>query len=414
MNYFEEETTRFVQDIGSKEGAISPAMVTSASFAYGDPESAEAIFDGSIKKPMYSRMGNPTGAKLETLLSNMDGGIGAIVTSSGMGAVTLATLSLLKSGDEVISVGGLFGGTYAFFSESASRFGIKTHFFDVDELESIESAICEETKIIFLESIGNPNMRLPDIEAISAIANRHSVVLIVDNTLTPLCIKPLDLGADIVVYSTTKIINGHASALGGAVVYRAIDLEGDKFFRGRYPFVEKFAKKLGRSALIGVGKKRALRDFGMSASAYNSYQTIIGLETLSLRQSRVCNSVEIVARELSNAGLEVNHPSLSAHPHHQRYKKLFSKGSGALMTIDFGTKERAFSFLRKTQIATLTANLGDSRTLVLHMASTIYADFDDKQQEFLGITDGLVRVCIGLENPDDIIADFIQASKDKS
>ena len=223
MNNFEDFCTKFVQSVGNKEGAVSPVLVTSASFAYADAQTGEGIFDGSIKKPLYSRMGNPTSAKLESIMADMDGGIGAIATSSGMAATTLATMSLLSSGDEIVSIGGLFGGTYALFSETLSRFGIKTHFFDVDEFENITNAINENTKIIFLESVGNPNMRLPDIKKIAAIANAAGVAFIVDNTITPMSISPLKLGADIAVYSTTKIISGNASALGGCAVFRAIN-----------------------------------------------------------------------------------------------------------------------------------------------------------------------------------------------
>ncbi len=410
MQKFEKFNTKFVQVLGNKEGAVSSPVVSSASFAYGTPEIAEGIFDGSIKKPLYSRMGNPTSAKLESILSEMDGGIGAIVTSSGMAATTLATMSLLSSGDEIISIGGLFGGTYSFFSETLSRFGISTKFFDVDEIEAIKNAITDKSKIIFLESVGNPNMRLPDIAQIAQIANNAGVVLIVDNTITPISIAPLELGADIVVYSTTKVISGNSAALGGAVVFRAIN-EDDKFRSERYKDVHKFIKKMGKMALIANGKKRALRDFGMSANAQASYLTMLGLETLSLRLERITKSVEVVAKELSVAGLHVNHPSLQHHPHHKRYSKLFQSGCGTLMGIDFGTKEKAFAFLNKTKLVTITANIGDSRTLALHMASTIYSDFSSEEREFLGITDGLVRISIGLESPEDIIADFLQAAQ---
>ena len=411
MNHFEEYCTKLVQSVGNKEGAVSPAVTNSASFAYGTPEIAEGIFDGSIKKPLYSRMGNPTTAKLESIMAEIDGGVGAVATSSGMAATTLVTMSLLSSGDEIISIGGLFGGTYALFSETLTRFGIKTHFFDVDELENIKNSINEKTKIIFLESVGNPNMRLPDIKKIASIANEAGIVLIVDNTITPMSIKPLELGADIVVYSTTKVISGNASALGGCAVFRAISEAGDKFKTPRYNFLAKFIKGAGKMALIPNAKKRAMRDFGMSANANASYQTMLGLETLPLRMSRVIESVEIVAKALSDNGLHVNHPSLESHPHHERYKSDFANGCGTLLTLDMGTKEKAFEFLNKTKLATLTANIGDSRTLALHMSSTIYRDFDDKQKEFLGITDGLIRISIGLENPQDIIKDFLESAK---
>ncbi|MDH4945091.1 aminotransferase class I/II-fold pyridoxal phosphate-dependent enzyme [Sulfurimonas sp. C5] len=411
MDNFEKYCTQFVQEVGSKEGAISPTITSSASFAYGDCETAEGIFNGSVKKPLYSRVGNPTTAKLESLMAMMDGGVGAVATSSGMGAITLSVMSLLASGDEVISVGGLFGGTYSFFTETTARFGIKTSFFDVDELDAIKAAITSNTKIIFLESVGNPNMRLPDIKAIAQIANEAGVALIVDNTITPLSIKPLELGADIAVYSTTKIISGNASALGGCAVFRAINEGDDKFKSERYTFMAKFIKGMGKMALIPNAKKRALRDFGMSANAHASYQTMLGMETLALRVPRIVNSVEVIAKALSEKGLNINHPCLESHPHHERYKSDFSNGCGTLLTIDMGTQEKAYEFLNRTKLATITANIGDSRTLALHMASTIYSDFNEDERKFLGITNGLIRVSIGLENPQDIIEDFLNAAE---
>ena len=410
MENFEEYSTYFVQEIGAKEGAVSPAIVQSASFGYGDSQTGEGIFDGSVKKPLYSRMGNPTTAKLENILATMDGGIGAVCTSSGMGATTLAVMSIVSCGDEIVSIGGLFGGTYALFTETLTRFGISTTFFDVDEFDAIEAAITPKTKIIFLESVGNPNMRLPDIKRLGEIATKHGVVLMVDNTITPMCVKPLDLGADICVYSTTKIISGNAAVLGGAAVFRAIDVDGDDKFKGeRYKDIHKFIKKMGKMALIPNAKKRAMRDFGMSASAFSSYLTLLGMETLPLRMERIVNSVEKVAIALDEAGFDINHPCIANHFQNERYKSDFSLGCGTLLTIDMGSKEKAFAFLDKTKLPTITANIGDSRTLALHMASTIYSDFDDEQKEFLGITPGLIRVSIGLENPQDIINDFIQA-----
>ncbi len=411
MNNFEEFCTKFVQSVGNKEGSVSPTLVTSASFAYGDAQTGEGIFDGSVKKPLYSRMGNPTTAKLESIMADMDGGIGAVATSSGMAATTLATMSLLSSGDEIVSIGGLFGGTYALFNETLSRFGIKTHFFDVDEFDNISNAINENTKIVFLESVGNPNMRLPDIKKIASIANAAGVAFIVDNTITPMSISPLKLGADIAVYSTTKIISGNSSALGGCAVFRAINDGEDKFKTQRYNFLAKFIKGAGKMALIPNAKKRAMRDFGMSANANASYQTMLGLETLPLRMQRVVQSVESVAYALDKHGFKVNHPSLKAHPQNERYLSDFSNGCGTLLTIDMGTKAKAFAFLNKTKLATLTANIGDSRTLALHMASTIYRDFDEKTKKFLGISEGLIRISIGLENPQDIIDDFLNAAK---
>lgn len=411
MNRFEEFTTRIVQQVGKKEGPVSPVMVNSASFGYGNSETGEGIFDGSIKKPLYARVGNPTSAQLEQILASMDGGIGAVAVSSGMGATAMATLSLLKSGDEIISIGGLFGGTYSYFSETLTRFGITTHFFDVDALGAIEEAINTATKIIFLESVGNPNMRLPDISKIAEIANRYGVVLMVDNTITPLSIAPIALGADIVIYSTTKIITGNASALGGAVIFRAISEGEDKFKGDRYRDIHPFIQKMGAMALVAVAKKRALRDFGMSANGFGSYLTILGLETLPLRLDRIVTTVECVAKALREKGFSINHPCLPEHPHHERYLSQFANGCGTLLTIDMGSKERAFEFLNRSQLITITANIGDSRTLGLHMGSTIYRDFDEPTKEFLGITPGLIRISIGLESAEAIINDFVNAAK---
>ncbi len=411
MELFEQFTTDFIQMTGQKSGPISPIIAQSAAFAYESSEEGEGIFDGSVKKPLYSRVGNPTSNKLEGLLAHLEGGIGAIATSSGMGAITLATMSLLKSGDEIISIGGLFGGTYSYFTETLSRFNITTHFFHVDDIEGIKAAINDNTKIIYLESVGNPSMALPDIPLILNIANEAGIISIVDNTVTPITMQPLKLGADIVVHSTTKIISGNASVLGGAAIFRAVNEGADKLKSNRYPFYEKFIKKMGKMAMIPVAKKRALRDFGVSPAAFSSYLTMIGLETLPIRLPRSIENLKRVAAGLAQAGFQVNHPSLPDHPHHDRFEKIFHGYTGTLLTLDFGTKEKAFKFLNNSELITITANIADSRTLGLHMGSTIYSDFNEDELEFLGITPGLVRISIGLENPEAIIQDFIKAAQ---
>jgi O-acetylhomoserine (thiol)-lyase len=406
MQQLDEISTQILQTIGSKTEAVSPAITNSASFAYGSSENAEAIFSGTLPKPMYSRMGNPTNAKLEEVLAKLEGGAGAIATSSGMGAISMALVSHLQSGDEVISIGGLFGGTYALLSETLDRFGVTTHFFDVDELESIENTINQQTKILYVESVGNPSMSLPDLPRLIDLANRYDLLCIVDNTTTPLTVQPLKLGADIVVYSTTKIISGNSSALGGIAVFngaRAKLLE-------RFPFYKKFIDKLGEKAMVGVAKKRALRDFGMSASAFSSYLTMLGLETLPLRIEKIASNTERIVAALADKGFQVNHPSLKSNPYHKRYHENFNGVIGSLFTIDFGSKEKAFAFLNQSKLITITANISDTRTLGLHMASTIYKDFSEKEKKFLGITEGLVRISVGLENPEEIIEDFCESA----
>jgi O-acetylhomoserine (thiol)-lyase len=411
MEIFEKFATDFIQMTGEKTGPISPVIAQSASFGYESMEEGEGIFNGSVKKSLYARMGNPTSAKLESILTHMDGGAGCVATSSGMGAISLATMSILSAGDEVICVGGLFGGTYSFFDETARRFGISTKFFDVDDEMGIESSFTDKTKILFLESVGNPNMKLANLPKLFDMANKHGVICIVDNTVTPMTLRPLEMGADIVVYSTTKGITGNASALGGAAVFRKVNDGDDKLKSKRYPFYEKFIKKMGENAMIPCAKKRALRDFGMSASAFSSYLTLLGLETLPIRLPRMISNVNTVAAGLAKAGLNVNHPSLPDHQHHERFNSIYNGATGTLLTIDFGSKEKAFEFLNRSKLITITVNIADSRTMGIHAASTIYSDFNDSEKAFLGITDGLVRISVGQENPQDIINDFIEAAK---
>lgn len=402
-------STRLIEATGQQQGPISPPLVNSAAFGYGDPETAEGIFDGSVKQPLYARMGNPTTAQLESALAVMDGGVGAVATASGMGAATMVAMALMQSGDEVISVGGLFGGTYALFSQTLVRFGITTHYFDTDDFDGIRNAIGEHTKLIFCESVGNPNMRLSDIETLAQIATEYGIALAVDNTATPLSLQPLARGADIVLYSTTKLITGNASALGGAAVFRAIGAEDDKFRTPHYAFMHRFIEKMGKGALIGVAKKRGMRDLGMSPSAFNSYLTLLGLQTLPLRMERITQSAEKIARALAEAGADVNHPALSGHPHHARLQTQYNGGCGPFFTVDLKTQAAAYDFLRRLKRFTLTANIGDVRSLTLHMGSTIYSDFNDEEKAMLGITPGLVRLSIGLENPEDLIRDLLDS-----
>lgn len=375
--------------------AISTPITSSATFYYENSQEAKDIFSGKSNKPLYSRMGNPTTSELESRLSKMENGIGAVATSSGMGAITMSIMSLCSAGDEIIAIGGLFGGSYALMSQTLPRFGITTTFLGVDELDKIEESINDNTKVIFCESIGNPSLRLPDMSIIGDIATLNNIAFMVDNTITPLIVKPFDYGADVVIYSTTKTISGNSSALGGISIFKEIK-ENDKFHTSRYKFLTPFINKLKGKALIGCAKKRALRDFGMSANAHSSYNTLLGLETLEIRTQRVNNSCEIVSKALKDKGVTVNHPSLKDNIDNSLYKTNYKNGSGSMITIDMGSEEKAFKFLDNSKVLTLTANIGDTRSLGLHMASTIYQDFSKDEKEFLGITDGLIRISIRL------------------
>ncbi len=412
MFNFEHFHTLLPQSIGSKSGAVAPTITPSAAFAYEDAQEAEGIFTGEIVKPLYARMGNPTNAKLESILCKIESAHSAIVTSSGMGAISMVLTAYLNSGDKVLCIGGFFGGTYALMTETMPRFGVSANFCEVDDLTTIETKLQNGISLVLLESVGNPNLKIPDIYKISALCKKYNTLLMVDNTATPLLLQPLKIGADIVIHSTTKNISGHSASLGGVALFRKVEKE-DKLRDKKYKHLHKIIEKMDKNAMVAITKKRALRDFGMTANAFGSFMTLVGLETLSLRMERVCKSVEIIANGLNDKleNITVRHPSISSHEHHKRYKDIFSAGCGSLLTLDAKNKEEAFKLLNHTKLITQTANIGDNRTLALHMKSTIYRDFDESSLKCLGVTNGLIRVSIGLENPMDIIDDFVQASQ---
>jgi len=410
---FEYFNTLLVHATANQTGAIGPAVIPSAAFGYESAEEAEGIFSGEVQKPLYARVGNPTNAKLEQALAKMEGGFGAIATASGMGALSLVMTAILEAGDEVLCIGGFFGGTYTLVRETFARFGIKNSFCEVDDFETIERKLSEGVKMVLFESVGNPSLTLPDISRILTLCKTHQTLSLIDNTATPLLVRPLELGADIVMHSTTKNISGFAGPLGGAVIFRAVDTEDDTLLHEKYAPLHKFVKKAGKKAFMAILKKRALRDMGMTASAMSSYITMLGLETLALRVERINQSVEKVAEILDAKlpeGITVNHPSLPHSPDHARYKSDFAQGCGPLLTLECGTKARAFALLDRLKMVIKTANIGDNRTLALHMASTIYRDFTEEDRRYLGVTDGLIRVSIGLESPEVIAEDFLQAA----
>ncbi len=410
----EKFATMLVHATSNRVGPIASAVVPSAAFGYESATEAEGIFDGSVQKPLYARVGNPTNAKLEQALSQMEGGAGAVVTSSGMGALSLACFALLQAGDEVLCIGGFFGGTYTLVSQTLSRFGVKSSFCRGDELEYMEEKLRSGVKLVIFESVGNPSLTLPDMGRIIELCNEHSVISLVDNTTTPLIVRPLDLGADIVMHSTTKNISGFAGPLGGAIIFRSVDEQNDKLHNQKYASLHKFIKKAGKNAFMPIFKKRALRDIGMSASALSSHLTLLGLETLALRIDRINSSTLHVAKMLHGKmpdDIQIIHPSLPSNRYHKIYKRDYLDGCGPLIGIECKTKQKAFALLDNLKLSIQTANIGDNRTLALHMASTIYSDFDDEQKSYLGVTDGLIRVSIGLEDPDAIVEDFLQASK---
>ncbi|MEA3418205.1 MAG: aminotransferase class I/II-fold pyridoxal phosphate-dependent enzyme [Campylobacterota bacterium] len=412
MNNFEYYNTLLVQEVGGKTGAIAPAIVPAAAFGYTDAQEAEAIFSGEVGLPLYARVGNPTNGKLEKIVTAMEDGTGAIATSSGMGALAMVLTAFLKQGDEILCIGGFFGGTYTLVNETMRRFGVKSRFCDVDALGEIKEALQSGVQMVICESAGNPSLKLPDLNKIGALCDHYQTLFVVDNTITPLIVHPFEAGADIVIYSSTKIMSGHSAALGGIAVFRAVK-ESDKLYQKKYQALHPIVNKMKEKAMIAICKKRAMRDIGMTANAFGSFLTMLGLETLALRVERINASVETFAKILSEklpTGYEIRHPSLPNHEHHARYQELYPDGCGSIVTLDCGSKEAAFRLLDRLTLITQTANIGDNRTLALHMRSTIYRDFDEETRTFLGVTEGLIRISIGLEDPQAIADDFVKAA----
>lgn len=410
FNYF---NTLLVQNVGSKTRAISPVIASSAAFGYESAEEAEGIFMGQVNNPLYARVGNPTTGKLEQIIAKMESGLGAIATSSGMGALSMVMTAYLKVNDEVLCIGGFFGGTYSLVNETMKRFGIKNSFCGTDDFSHIEERLKNGIHMVMVETVGNPSLELPDLKRIIELCNQYDTLLVVDNTVTPLTMRPLEMGADIVVHSTTKAMSGHSSALGGVAVFRAIQ-ENDKLLHEKYKNMHPIINKMGKKAMVAIAKKRAMRDIGMSSNAFGSFLTMLGLETLALRLERVNNSIPIIAKILEEqlpSNIKISHPSLASHPYHERYKNEFNEASGPLMTLECGDKATAFKLLNNLELVTQTANIGDNRTLALHASSTIYRDFDKEAQHYLGVTDGLIRISVGLEDPKVIAQDFLQASQ---
>lgn len=393
--------------LNANNGAISTPITNSAAYSFTSSQNAKDVFDGKKMQPFYARMGNPTSTKFENIVTKIEQGKGAIATSTGMGASSLAVMSLAQAGDEIISIGGLFSGSWTLFNEFLDRFGVKTHFIATKDEQTIEKYINKNTKIIFCESISNPALEIPDFEFLVKIANKHKLALIVDNTLTPLSLKPLTLGADIIVHSTTKAITGNASALGGMAIFRGLK-DDDKFYDDKFSFLAPFIKKVGDKALIMNAKKRVLRDLGVSANAFASYLGILGLETMPLRIQKINENVLKLAKALHNENINVHHPSLT---NNKAYNKYFPNGCGCLLTIECGSEEKAFNFIDGLKNVIITPNIGDTRTLALHMASTIYGDLSNEEKLFLGVTDGLVRISVGLEDVNLLIEDFISSAK---
>jgi len=386
-------------------GAAAPPIFQSTSFAHRTAEELEAVFAGREAGFVYTRIGNPTLASFERRMAVLEDGIAAVSCASGMAAISAVALTLAGAGDEIVSGASVFGGTHSLFKHGLSRYGITTRFVEATDVEAYRRAIGERTRLVFVETIGNPRLDVPDLAALAAAAHANGVPLVVDNTLTtPVLLRPKTLGADIVVHSTSKFINGHGTAVGGVVV----DCGAFDWSQARYAHLRRFYDRVGGLAFTAALRQRVLRELGFCCSPFNAFLTAIGVESLVVRVERHCSNALAAAEFLSGDARveEVRYPGLPAHREHELARRQFGERYGALLTLRLGAKERCFRFINGLKRAQNLANLGDAKTLVIHPASTICRGADEGERRAMGVTDDLVRFSIGIEHVDDIVEDI--------
>lgn len=390
------------------------------SYTFDSSEHAANLFSLAEMGNIYTRIMNPTTDVLEKRLAEMDGGVGALALASGSAAVSLSILNLAKAGDNIISTSYLYGGTYNLFSHTLARMGIQVKFVDSTDPANISRAIDENTRAVYTESIGNPKNNVDDFEAIAKIAHDNGLPFIVDNTVTtPVLFRPIDHGADIVVYSLTKFIGGHGTSIGGAVVDSGkFDWSSGRFSEFTTPDPSYhglvYHEALGELAYILKMRLTLLRDMGPCLSPFNAFQILQGLETLHVRMPRHCENALKVAQFLDNhPGVEwVNYPGLKSHPDYAMAQKYMPAGQGAI--LGFGIKggaEAGARFIDSVELASHLANIGDAKTLVIHPATTTHSQLSPEEQEAAGVSPDFVRVSVGIEDVEDITADLDQALK---
>lgn len=386
------------------------------SYVFHNSEHAAARFNLSDAGNVYGILTNSTQDVLEKRIAALEGGTAALAVASGAAAISYTIQALAANGGHIVAQKTIYGGSYNLLENTLPQYGIETTFVDAHNLAEVEGAIKENTRAVYLETLGNPNSDIPDIDAIAEIAHKHQVPVVVDNTFgTPYLIRPLEHGADIVVHSATKFIGGHGTTLGGIIV------DGGKFdykAAGKYPNITEpnpsyhglsFYDALGNVAFVTYIRTILLRDTGAAISPFNAFLLLQGVETLSLRLDRHVENTKKVVEYLSNHPLveKVNHPSLAEHPDHEVYEKYFPNGGGSIFTFDIkGGQEEAWKFIDNLKIFSLLANVADVKSLVIHPASTTHSQLSEEELLDLDIKPSTIRLSIGTEHIDDIIADL--------
>lgn len=392
--------------IKEEKGPTLPPIYQNTAFEQEKASDLEGIFENKRPGYCYTRVGNPTITAFENRITKLEGGIASIACASGMAAITNAILNILCSGDEIVSSASLYGGSIDLFRD-LEAFGIHTKYVRNNDFDAIENAFTEKTKLVFAETIGNPCLNVTDVKKLSEIAHKHQVPLVIDNTTaTPYLIKTIEHGADIVVNSSSKYINGSSNSISGILT----DAGKFKWDLKKYPGLLPF-KKFGPLCYIVKLRNGLFRNTGACLAPMTAYQNVIGLETLGLRMDRECSNAYKLAEWIQSAYPEymVNYPGLTSSPWYEIAKKQLKNGFGAILTVRLGTKEKAFQFIDHLKLALRLSNIGDTKTLVIHPASTISLHSTEMEKENAGVFDDLIRVSVGIEDIEDIIDDFRQA-----
>lgn len=399
-------------------GARAVPIYQTTSYAFKDTTHAANLFALKEFGNIYTRMMNPTWAVLEERVAALEGGVGALATASGQAAETLAVLNLAQAGDQIVSSASLYGGTYNLFHHTLPKLGIEAVFTDPSDPENFRKCITPRTKLLFAETLGNPKNDMLDIAAVAKIAHEAVVPLVIDNTVaTPYLCRPFEWGADIVIHSLTKFLGGHGTSIGGIIV----DSGKFEWTKGKFPgLVEpdpsyhslRFAETFGSLAYLIKARVQLLRDLGPALSPFNAFQILQGVETLSLRVQRHCDNALKVAQFLEKhpAVTWVNYPGLPSQATHALAKKYLRHGFGAI--VGFGIKgglQAGIKFINAVRLLSHLANIGDAKSLVIHPASTTHQQLTAAERADTGVTDDFIRLSVGLENIEDIIADIDQA-----
>lgn len=417
---FETQALHTGHNTSKTEGTQAIPIYQTTSYVFDNADHAAGAFNLSIPTYIYTRLNNPTNDVLEQRLAAIEGGIGAVVTASGASAISTALLTLLKAGDHIVSSNSLYGGTYNLLQVTLPRFGINTSFVNPLKPNNFKEAIQENTKAIFVESLGNPKLDIIDLEEVSRIAQEAKIPLIVDNTVaTPYLLKPIEYGANIVIHSLTKYISGNGTSLGGAI----IDAGTFNWGNGKFPEFTNpslgyhgliYHEALGNSAFIAKVRVEGLRDLGAALSPFNAFQIIQGLETLPLRIiGHSINALELAKwLEVQDEVAWVNYPGLKSSPYNSLSQKYLPRGQSGVVT--FGLKggfDAAKTVVSNTKLFALLTNIGDTKSLIIHPASTTHEQLSVKEQIESGVTPDLIRLSVGLENISDLKNDLKQAFK---